>query len=252
MRCRQSVRVHAMALVVALLCAIQLSAAEKLKVVVITGGHGFDGKAFPEWFAGNDDLEITITGAPKGDPKIFDNIDQWPYNVMVLYNFRQNLNDAQKKNFLALLERGVGLVVLHHAIAAYNEWWEYPKIMGATYLLKAGERDGVKYARPTWKDDVEMKVHVEDKTHPITAGIEDFEITEETYLGWNYEEGNHLLLSTDQKLNNKQLAWTRDYKGAKVFFLQLGHGPNAYRSKTCQLIVARAIRWTAGKPVTPK
>ena len=252
MRCFRSALPFVVALIVLLVSALQLDAADKLKVVVITGGHGFDAKTFPEWFAGHDDLEITITGGKKGDPKIFDNIENWPYDVMVLYNLRQKLNDTQKKNFLALLERKVGLVVLHHAIAAYNEWWEYPKIMGATYLLKAGERDGVKYARPTWKHGVDIKVHVEDKTHPITKGIEDFTVNDETYLGWTYHEGNHLLLTTDEKLNNKQLAWTRDYKGAKVFFFQLGHAVHAYRDKNCKLIVARAIRWTAGKPVNPE
>lgn len=234
-------------LAVALLQLTNLNAAEKLKVIVITGGHGYNAKEFSKWFPAQEDMEFTITPNKKGNSAFFDNIDKWEYDAIVLYNLRQTMTDTQKKNFLSLLSQGVGLVVLHHAIAAYNEWWEYPKIMGATYLMKAAERDGVKYARPTYKHNIDMKIHVEDTKHPIMAGIEDFEVNDETYKGWTYHKGNHLLLTTDNKLSNKQIAWTRDYKGAKVFFMQLGHGPHTYNSRACQLIVARAIRWTIGR-----
>jgi type 1 glutamine amidotransferase len=217
---------------------------KKLSVVVITGGHGYDKKVFPKTFEGHEDLEIKIVGTTS---KIFDDISDWKYDVMVLFNFKQKINDQQKKNFIALLkEKKVGLVVLHHAIAAYPGWIEYEKIIGATYVLKAQERDGVKYPRPVWKHDVDMKIHVEDREHPITKGMEDFEIHDESYKKWVYHDGNHLLLSTDCELNNKQICWVKKYGDAKVFYMMLGHGPQIFTDENYKKVVARGIRWTGG------
>ena len=224
----------------------QPAQAKKIRVLVITGGHGFDKKVFPKTFAGHDDIEITFSNAKKGAPSVFEDISKWSYDVMVLFNFKQRISARQKANFITLLDRGVGLVVLHHAIAAYPDWVEYTKIIGATYVLKKGVvRDGVKYERPVWKHGVKMTIHVEDPTHPITAGLADHEILDESYKKWTYHKGNHLLLSTDCPLNNTQIAWTRTYSKARVFLHQLGHGPSIFSDKSYRTVIARAIRWTA-------
>ena len=220
--------------------------AKKIRVLVVTGGHGYDKKIFPKVFAGHDDIEVAFSQNKKGRPPLFDDISAWRHDVMVLYNFKQRMSARQRANFVKLLERGVGLVVMHHAIAAYPDWVEYPKIIGATYVLKDGVvRDGVKYVRPVWKHHVKMQIHVEDAKHPITAGLADRDIVDESYKKWTYHKGNHLLLSTDCPLNNKQIAWTRTYAKARVFFHQLGHGPGIFTDKTYRTIIARGIRWTA-------
>ncbi len=228
-------------------------AAGKLRVIVITGGHGYDKKTFPEAFKAADDADVKFhNSGKKGSSPIFDDISDWKYDVIVLYNHTRKMSEKQRANFLALLERGVGLVSMHHAIAAYPEWREYEKIIGATYVMKEQVRDGVKYRRPTWKHDIDMDVHVEDAGHPVTKGLDDFTINDETYKGWVYHEGNTLLLSTDHKLSNAQLAWTRRYGKARVFFIQLGHGKVAYRDENFQKIVARGIRWTAAEDLPKK
>jgi len=229
--------------------------AKKLKVLVITGGHGYDKKTFPKTFAAATDMDIKILDTSKkgGSAAVFEDISKWDYNVFVLYNFKQKITEKQRANFLKLLDRGVGLVSLHHAIAAYPGWIEYEKVIGATYVLKECVRDGVKYPRPKWKHGVDFKIHVEDPSHPIVKGIEDFEIHDESYKLWVYHEGNNLLLSTDQPLNNRQIAWTRMYKGARVAYIQLGHDKGAYGNKVYQQVVARSIRWVSeGRKRTPR
>jgi hypothetical protein len=37
------------------------------------------------------------------------------YDVVVLYDSPGNLTDAQKAKFLVLFDKGIGVVVLHHA-----------------------------------------------------------------------------------------------------------------------------------------
>ena len=223
---------------------------KRIRAVIVTGGHGYDKKLFPKTFQGHDDIDFRIDegkAKPKAasKPPLFGDITKWPYDVIVLYNFRQKLSAAQRSNFLKLLDRGVGLVILHHAIAAYPAWPEFDKILGARYYLRPEEKGGVKHAPSIWKHGVRMKIHVEDPNHPITKGLKDFEVTDETYGKWSYFKGNHLLLSIDHPLANKQIAWTRDYRKARVFFIQLGHGPTVFNDTNYRALVARAIRWTS-------
>ena len=219
---------------------------KKLSVLVITGGHGYDKKTFPKTFEGQADIDFKI--AEGGEP--FEDISKWDYDVMVLFNFKRKISETSRANFLKLLARGVGLVCMHHAMAAYPDWVEYEKVIGATYSLKKGlVRNGMKYMRPVWKHGVDFNVRIEDKSHPITKGMSDFKIHDESYKGWVYHPGSHVLLSTDQKLNNHRLAWTRFYgkNKARVFFIQLGHGSGAFESKDYQQLMARGIRWAGGR-----
>ena len=52
------------------------------------------------------------------------------------------------------------LVVLHHAIAAFSDWREYRKIAGAKYWLEDTVEDGVTHKKCTWKEGVDMPLHV--------------------------------------------------------------------------------------------
>jgi type 1 glutamine amidotransferase len=217
--------------------------ARKLKVLVITGGHGFDTKAFPKVFADRDDIEPMFLDTKTGDDA-FGDIGQWKYDVIVLYNYGQKIGDPARANFLALMDKGVGLVILHHAIAAYPSWPEFDQILGGRYHLKDEEFNGALRKRCTWKDDVDYKVRVEDPSHPIVAGLTDFAVKDETYKGYTLLPETKLLLTTDEKLNNNSLAWTKTYRQSRVCFIQLGHGPATFAQKEYRQLVAQAIRWT--------
>ncbi len=220
---------------------------KKINVALITGGHGYDKPQFLAVFDGMSGVMYKHFEQKAGG-EAFDNIDNWPYNVIVLYNFNQKLTDKQAENFIKLLDRGVGLVVLHHAIAAYVDWPEYRKILGARYYLK-DETDaaGVKHARCQYKHDVDMKVHVEDPKCPVAAGVSDFTIHDETYKGYTVDPQVKVFLTTDDPTSEKAIGWTNTYRKANVCFLELGHDGKAYASKEMQKLYAQAIQWAAGR-----
>jgi len=253
-RCASAVACAAILAVAAgVLAAEEAKAPAKLNVLVLTGGHGFDKAKFPEAFAGQADIGVEIRQVrEKGKPGLFDDVSKWPYDVLALYNFNQKLSPAEQESFVKLLDRGVGLVVLHHAIAAYPNWDEYEKIAGCKYFLQPMERDGVKYERSIWKHDEDIPVHVEDANHPITKGLKDFVVNDETYGKWTYHPGSHVLLTTNHPRNTKQLAWVKTYRKSRVFFCQLGHGPGAFGNANFQRLVAQGIRWTAGRLDAPQ
>lgn len=218
-----------------------------LRVLVITGTHGYDKPQFNAMFAGLEGLNCTVKEAGKNPGSLLEQIEPWPYDVIVLYNYAQELSEAHRANFIKLLNRGVGLVSLHHSIAGFPGWEEYDKIIGATYPLKAETRNGVPLARPSATHGLTMRIRVEDAAHPILKGLADFDIHDEGYKGWVYREGNHLLLSTDHAGSNREIAWTRSYGKARVFYLELGHDKLAYASEPFQRLIRQGTLWSAGR-----
>ena len=167
--------------------------------------------------------------------------------MIFLYNMRNKLTKTQGENFLKLLDKGVGLFVCHHAITGFQDWPGWPDLIGARYFLKNEMFRGQQGIRSIWKDDVDLKMHVEDPNHPITKGLKDYEICDETYGKWRYLPGNHLLISTRHKLSNDQIAWVRTENGRRVFVTQEGHGPLAWKNPGFRHMLNQGIRWAAGR-----
>ncbi len=207
---------------------------QRIVVLVVTGGHAFAVQPFKRVFSNYADMHCTFVDEKTGG-EAYDDIAKWPYQAVVLYNYQKKLSQKQQANFLALMDRGVGLVILHHAIYGYRPWPEFQKIVGVTSWLSHTQ------------EDVSMKIHVADRQHPITAGLQDFPIIDETYLGAGVDPTVRVLLTTDEPLNQKAVAWVHTYRHSSVCYLQLGHGDAAYANQHFIEIFGRAIRWSAGR-----
>lgn len=213
--------------------------AGKLRVLVVAGGHGYPVEPFREVFAAYPDLACTFVEEQQGG-EAFEDLGDWPYDAIVLYNYMKRPSEKQRENFLTLLDRGVGLVILHHAIYGYRPWPEFQKIVGVTSWLSGA------------KDDVEFKIHIEDSRHPITQGLSDFVIRDEVYQGHGLDPKVHVLLTTEEPSNARAVAWVHTYRNSPVCYFQLGHDAKAYHTPEFREILGRAIRWTAGRlPATP-
>jgi type 1 glutamine amidotransferase len=216
---------------------------EPIKVVVLTGGHGFEREQFFKLFEGYGDIEYTEFQL-KDHSEIFEDVSGWDYDVIVLYNMTQEISRKRRTNFAQLLRKqGVGLVALHHMLGAYQQWPQYRKITGGKYFLK--ETDGNRAS--TYKHDIDMNVHIEDTSHPIMRGISDFQIHDEGYKYCGFEKNNHVLFTTEHPDCDRTIGWVRNVGKAKVCGIMLGHDHYAYENQNFRKLVARAIRWTAGR-----
>ena len=156
------------------------SAPGKIRVLVVTGGHDFEHNAFFKLFSDNPDIRFQAAEHPHAHallrPESAKNFD-----VLVAYDMHQEISNEAKGDLLAWLNHGKGFVVLHHAIASYQQWPEYTKIIGAHYYLEKTSVDGVEKARSTYQHGMHFKIHVVDPAHPVTRGVGDFEIHDEVY-----------------------------------------------------------------------
>ena len=218
----------------------------KIRVLVVTGGHDFEKEPFFKLFKDNADITCQAVEHPKAYALLTaDAAKQW--DVMVCYDMHQGITDAAKADFVARLKEGKGLVVLHHAIADYQAWPEYTTIIGAHYYLAATNINGVAKLRSAYKHGVDFKIHVADTQHPVTLGVKDFDIHDETYKWFDVAPECHPLLTTDEPESNKIIAWAKTYEGARVVYMQCGHDHFAYENPNYQQILKQAIRWTGHK-----
>jgi uncharacterized protein len=218
----------------------------KIRVLVVTGGHPFEKEPFFKLFKDNPDITYQTAEHPNAHA-LYKAEAAKQYDVIVLYDFNQQISDEAKADFVARLKDGKGLVVLHHAISTYPAWPEYWRIIGARYYLAATNVNGVEKPRSGWKHGMKFHVHVADPKHPVTRGVSDFDIHDETYKGFDVAPECHPLLTTDEPESNKVIGWAKTYKGTRVAFIQCGHDHFAYENPSYQQIVRQAIRWAARK-----
>ena len=215
----------------------QTQAAKEIKVLVLTGGHAFKAEPFFKMFQDNPEITFTADKQVKA-AEAYERADLFSFDVVVLYDAPREMTDAQKARFLALFDKGIGLVVLHHAYLAYPMWPEFGRIAGGQYVYtKEQFESGL--TSSTYKGDVDIPVTVVDPQHPVTAGLHDFVLRDELYSHMHMVGEVTPLLKTGDEL----LAWTRMEKHSRVVGLIVGHG--CYADPNFRKLLAQSIRWAA-------
>ena len=134
-------------------------------------------------------------------------------------------------------QKGQGIILLHHALLSFPKWELYTEASG----VKVRCEEQFQYHQ-----NETVSQHILVKEHPITAGIEDFTVVDETYeIGEPEEDGNEILIETDNKSGIKKIAWTRDFRNSRVFCYASGHDDAVYADENFRRIMHQAIRWTS-------
>jgi len=221
-----------------LLLANAALAEPPVKVLIVTGGHEHP----PSFYSLFDDASLTASVNPH--PIAFTGDFRERSDVLVLYDMIPNMPEEEKRNNLrAFVEAGKGVVVLHHAIIDHQGWpWWYEEVVGGRYLLNP---EGAMPAS-TYKHEERMRVTV-TKKHPVTEGLTDFVIEDETYKGMWISPKVQVLLTTDNPTSDGPVAWLGTHPKARVVYIQLGHGSLAHHNPDYHRLVHNAIMWAAGR-----
>jgi len=225
-----------------LLLCVSCTVDRQTRILVITGGHDFDRPNFMEMFSSQPNLLFyEVTQPEANNLYASDSIDQ--FDALVFYDMVQEISEEQKAAFLDLLERGMGMVFIHHSIASYQTWDEFKEILGARYHLEPWVRGGDSLPASTYNHDVDLEVQVADDQHPVTTGLSDFVIHDETYDLVEILPNRHPLLTTSQPGSMPLLGWAHRYGNSRIVYLQPGHDNNAYSHAGYRQLVMHAIDW---------
>ncbi|TWU40544.1 ThuA domain-containing protein [Novipirellula artificiosorum] len=211
-----------------------------MRVAVVTGGHSFDVPEFYKLFRelpGVDAYPQHLEHFASSSEAVRD-----AYDAVVFYGMERGeapevgahyAGDA-KAALEQIVERGQGIVILHHAVLAWEKWDFWDQVIGHD------ERNF------RWKPELDLRVEVADKDHPVTQGTTDFDTIDEGYVLHGEHDGqSRILLTAEHKDIMKEVAWAREVGKCRVFVLTLGDNPEAWSNSGFCDVLERGILWTA-------
>jgi type 1 glutamine amidotransferase len=221
-------------------------ASAPLHVVLLTGGHGYQRAAYLDMFAGMPGLRLTHVEHRGPTANGWEHPSLEGCDAVLLYDLQQHITEEQRARLLGLLARGAGLVVTHHALVSFQSWPEYERIIGGRYVERAeGAALGSSY-----RLDVDVPVRIADGAHPVTSGLQGFTLRDEIYIGFRVSPEVKPLLVTSQPESGNPIAWTRSEGGARIVYLQPGHGPETYGSPEYRRLLLNSLRFVALRRVS--
>lgn len=217
---------------------------ENKNVLVVTGGKKIERESFLNIFNSMENIEYKEVIQPQAN-KIYSKNEIDNYDAIIFYDFVQEITEDQKKAFLKLLDKGKGMIFLHHSLVSYQSWDEYEKIVGGRYYQSTNKEDSIKYVQSTFKHDVEIPVKIINKNQTITKGINDFVIHNEVYGKYKILPNIKPIISTTYPESEDIIGWTNNYKNSKIVYIQLGHDHHAFNDPNYQKMIKQSIYWVS-------
>jgi len=213
------------------------------KVLIVTGidypGHKWKLTApvLAEAIAADNRLEVTVTEKPgdlAGD-------DLGDYDVIVLHFMDWEVPDpgpAARANLKRVIASGKGLVIVHFACGAFQEWPEFVELAGRVWDPKLRGHD------PHGK----FTVKITDAQHPAMKGLKEFETVDELYTCLAGRTPIKVLATARSKVDGKDypMAFVLDYGKGRVLHSVLGHDVQAFASPNVKRLFRNACAWSAG------
>ncbi len=181
------------------------------------------------------------------DPGWLETGDLAPYKVVV-HHWMDWKVSAPGAKARARLERfvrgGGGLVMVHFACGAWQDWPEFVKIAGRVWNpdLRAHDPRGP------------FTVRIVDADHPITRGLPaSFETTDELYTCLDGDTPVHVLAKATSKVDKKDypMAFVLTCGKGRVFHCVLGHDVKALEPEPVKALYRRGTAWAAGLEPKP-
>jgi type 1 glutamine amidotransferase len=221
----------------------------KIRVLLVTGvdyeGHLWrqTTPAVVEILKQDPRLDVTVTEKP-GDlasDKIF------AYDALVMHFKNYDplpRGEEAKANLVKFVKEGKGLVLLHFACGAFEDWPQFADLAGRVWDKKTTHDP---------RGPFTVKIAVPD--HPITRGLKDFQADDELYFCLTGERPIEILATARSKVTKKDhpMAFVFQYGKGRVFHTPLGHDVKAFKMPGVAELIRRGTAWAAGEaPVGPE
>lgn len=223
-----------------------------LRVLLVSGGHWFDRENLTKMILDRPNTTLTEIELPADQDRLQSGITN-DFDVLVFHDqSRFALSDEQKANLEAMWAEGTPTVMLHHALIAHNDFTLFRNVYGTAFLVEPMKIDEKEYPASTYKHPTEVNFHFVNKEHPITAGLNDFTLTDEVFGNLWLADDNDVLIETDHPESSRPICWTRWYKKSPVFVMIQGHDGTAFGDTRYREIFYRGLDWVAAQGKSQK
>ncbi len=186
-------------------------------------------------------LRVTITE----DPAMLDSGALAGYDVVVLHfmNWEQpSPGPAARENLSRRVSEGMGLVLVHFACGAWQDWPEFRNLAGRVWDPKLSHDPHGSF-----------RVDIADPGHPIARGMTAFETRDELYSCLTGDRPIHLIATARSKVDGKDypMAFVFEYGKGRVFHTVLGHDLPAVTNPAVAKLIRRGCAWAATLELAP-
>jgi len=211
----------------------------KVKVAVLVENHEYDVVNFQTMLDSFDDCVCYVQPL---DLFVRDQVNRDAYDTALWYNMNIDVpgEDTPLRAYMenTLGTKGQGIVLVHHALLCFKRWDLFTDVSGVSVRLE----DGMFSYHP----NTAVTCVIRDKDHPVTRGLSDFRIVDETYIiGEPDQPGNEVLITAECDIGIKNIGWARTYKESRVFATASGHDNKVYADENYRKMIHQAILWTA-------
>jgi type 1 glutamine amidotransferase len=133
----------------------------------------------------------------------------------------------------AALDRGVAVLAVHTGVYTLLRLPEWEAVTGAVWV--AGQSGHPKLGP--------AHVQTHPDRHPMVAGIPDFDLIDERYVGLRLAPGIVPLASHRHQGRQYPLVWAREVGRSRVVADALGHDVRSYESAGHRRLLSRAVQW---------
>jgi type 1 glutamine amidotransferase len=255
------------------------------KLLTVARGHPYDREAFAVLFEGLEDYEVCHVEQPLAQ-RFLNPAGAREFDAIVCYDmpgvdFVSAPGSATPVvppenvtgDFCAMLQQGVGMVFMHHALAAWPAWPEFAGIIGGRFHYRPADLGGRDWPDSGYRHKVRHRVS-RLLDHPVTAGVpEHFEMTDELYLCPVFEDQVIPLLRSDYtftdqhffsaaravggEMNSREgwshppgsslVGWLKAWGNSPIVYLQGGDDAEALRDPHFRTLVHNAVRWVGSE-----
>lgn len=166
---------------------------------------------------------------------------------------KSSIDRDQALGLRAAIEAGTGFAGWHGGIAdSYRDSEEYLHLMGAQFAHHPGKHPDERIGEQS-DNYIPHRIDIlpEAADHPITAGIESFELETEQY--WVLHDGLLDVLATTtlpkrdfdpwHREHVSPAVWTRRWGRGKIFVATPGHRVEVLENPNVKTIIERGILW---------
>jgi type 1 glutamine amidotransferase len=219
--------------------------ARQQTIVLISGEYEYDSArtlpAFKQYLATNYGFNCIYLERTKGEeiPGL-DALEK--ADLAIVFVRRMTLPEEQLGKIKKFIESGKPLIGLRTASHAFENWKEWDRdVLGGNYHNHYGN-----------DLTASIKVRPEAADHPILKGVEkEFTAGGSLYLNAPLPRSSTVLLMGSVTNHPPEpVAWTHDYKGARIFYTSLGH-PKDFENHSFRRLLVNAIDWTLNSPPPP-
>jgi type 1 glutamine amidotransferase len=155
------------------------------------------------------------------------------------------MTNEQQKALWDFIAAGGGFLALHNSEALYPVPSDLSKVPYYSYVPMLGGEYVVHY------EPYLFKIHVVNKNHPITVGVEDYEARDEQHFlkySLDYLGPEHVLLrSVDSKGAGSPAGWWREISKGRLVYLAPGHTPEGLGNPMMQRLIVNSLGWLLKK-----